>query len=165
MYLEENLDYIELIKVDGELSMLYSIKGENDNIEYYEGKLPNTGFSNNDLLINWGKMPSSIRIFYEKINNGFYFYASHSMGLVPFNEVTYFADDEWGILEELDEPLAIKLESTFGFFNSGMGGYVAIDYNNCDNGKATLWFSSRQPRYNINFWDIVDEWIVIGFQA
>ena len=44
------------------------------------------------------------------------------MGLVLFNEVTYFADDEWGILEELDEPLAIKLESTFDFFNSGMGG-------------------------------------------
>lgn len=46
-----------------------------------------------------------------------------------------------------------------------MGGYVAIDYNNCEYDKATLWFTNDQPEYNINFWNVVDEWIVIGFEA
>lgn len=165
MYLEENLTCIELIKINEKFSILYSIRGKDNNIEYYEGKFPNVEFTNKNLLENWKNIPNSIKTFYEKVNNGFYFYASHSMGLVPFDEVTYFLDDEWGILEELDEPLAINLETTFGFFNSGMGGYVAVDFDNCDDGKGVLWFTSRQPKYNINFWDFVDEWIVIGFQS
>jgi len=45
-----------------------------------------------------------------------------------------------------------------------MGGYVAIDLNNCIDDVATLWFTNDQPDYNVNFWDIVDEWIVIGLQ-
>lgn len=30
--------------------------------------------------------------------------------------------------------------------------------------KATLWFTNEQPKYNVDFWDIVDEWLVIGFE-
>lgn len=96
---------------------------------------------------------------------GFYYYASGAMGLVSLECVTYFDDDEWGIIEELEEPLQIDLKTTFGFFKSGMGGYVAIDYNNCKYDKATLWFTNNQPEYNVNFWDVVDEWIVIGFEV
>ncbi len=86
------------------------------------------------------------------------------MGLVPRQSVTYFNDDEWGIIDDLEEPIKIDLRTTFGFFKSGMGGYVAIDYTSCDNNNATLWFSNSQPRYNIDFWDVVDEWMVIGFE-
>jgi hypothetical protein len=46
-----------------------------------------------------------------------------------------------------------------------MGSYVAIDCNNCENSNAIFWSAKRQPKYNINFWNYVDEWIVIGFQA
>ncbi|MEH6980057.1 SMI1/KNR4 family protein, partial [Bacillus pseudomycoides] len=28
-----------------------------------------------------------------------------------------------------------------------------------------LWFTNDQPKYNVDFWDVVDEWIVIGFEA
>ncbi|MBL1705580.1 SMI1/KNR4 family protein, partial [Klebsiella pneumoniae] len=31
--------------------------------------------------------------------------------------------------------------------------------------NATLWWTNKEPRYNMNFWDIVDEWIVIGFEV
>lgn len=81
------------------------------------------------------------------------------------NDIVAFDDEEWGVLDELAQPLRICLPTTFGLFASGMGGYVAVDLSDCDNCKATLWFSNRQPRYDINFWDIVDEWIVLGMQG
>ena len=82
----------------------------------------------------------------------------------PSQFVTYFDDDEWGIIEELEEPLKIDLKSTFGFFKNGMGGYVAIDLDNCNNNKGVLWFADSKPRYDIDFWSVVDEWTVIGFE-
>ncbi|MBN1076084.1 SMI1/KNR4 family protein [Clostridium botulinum] len=48
--------------------------------------------------------------------------------------------------------------------SNGMGTYVVIDYNNCDNDNATLWSSKEEPEYNLKFWDTVDEWTVIGFE-
>ena len=87
------------------------------------------------------------------------------MGLLPVQDIVYFDDEEWGIIEELEAPLEICLATTFGIFASGMGGYVAIDTSCCDKSRATLWFTNRQPSYNIDFWDIVDEWTVIGMQG
>ena len=81
------------------------------------------------------------------------------------DDIVVFDDEEWGILDDLKQPLKIYLPTTFGIFGSGMGGYVAVDLSDCDSCKATLWFSNRQPEYDINFWDIVDEWIVLGMQG
>ena len=36
-------------------------------------------------------------------------------------------------------------------FKSGMGGYVAVDYKNSNNDNATLWWTNKEPRYNMNF--------------
>lgn len=164
-YLSEHLEEVELMMVDGRYSILYTIKTDSGKTIFYEGRNPNDLFNNEVLKDSWNEIPSSIRSFYENVHNGFYYYASRSMGLVPLENVTYFDDDEWGIIEELEEPIQINLETTFGFFKSGMGGYVAIDTNNCVNDNATLWWTNKEPRYNINFWDVVDEWIVIGFEV
>ncbi|WP_199884104.1 hypothetical protein [Anaerosinus massiliensis] len=86
------------------------------------------------------------------------------MGLVPLESVTYLNDYEWGILDELKEPLQLDFKTSFGFFSNGMGGYVVSDYQNCNNNNGTLWWKDDQPDYKINFWDVVDEWIVIGFE-
>ncbi|CDM67398.1 hypothetical protein CM240_0228 [Clostridium bornimense] len=161
-YLKNNLVNIELIKYGERYSLLYSIKSKNNRILYYEGILSNIDI--NKLKIDWTKVPEAIKRFYENIHNGFFYYASESMGLVPIEGVKYFGEDEWGILDELEEDLGINLETTFATFNSGMGGYVATDLNNCDNDNATVWFTSSQPTYKMNFWDVVDEWIVIGFE-
>lgn len=40
---------------------------------------------------------------------------------------------------------------TYGFFENGMGGYVAVDLNNSIDNIATLWFTNDQPEYNLNF--------------
>lgn len=164
-YLSRHLEEVELMNTNGRYSILYTIKTDNGEILYYEGGSPKDEFNNEELEKSWDKIPSTIRNFYRTVHNGFYFYASQSMGLVPLENVTFFDDDEWGIIEELEEPLQIDLQTTFGFFKSGMGGYVAVDYKNSNNDNATLWWMNKEPRYNMNFWDIVDEWIVIGFEV
>ena len=161
-YLKNNLVNIELMKYENRYSLLYSIKSKNNRILYYEGILSDGDMNN--LAIEWSEIPESIKKFYRNIHNGFFYYASESMGIVPIESIRYFEEDEWGILDELQDNLGIDLKTTFAVFNSGMGGYVAIDLKNCDNDKATIWFTSSQPIYNIDFWDVVDEWIVIGFE-
>ena len=42
----------------------------------------------------------------------------------------------------------------FGFFGNGMGVYVVLDALNCREDNATLWYTSKLPRYHIKFWDI-----------
>lgn len=163
-YLNEYLEDIEIIEVNGRYSILYSITNLKGMTLYYEGRNPLDTFNNEELENVWEKIPDGIRKFYENVHNGFYYYASESMGLVPLESVTYFEDYEWGIIEDLEEPMKIDLKTTFGFFSNGMGTYVAIDYQNCSDDNATLWSAKKQPRYDINFWDVVDEWIVIGFQ-
>ncbi|MDP4183426.1 MAG: SMI1/KNR4 family protein [Bacillota bacterium] len=164
-YLSEFLIDVELLKSNDKYSILYTLKTSDEEEFYYEGGNPLDLFKNKVLEEYWSKIPSSIRKFYENVHNGFFYHVSKAMGLVSLDSVTYFDNDEWGIIEDLEEPLQIDLKTTFGFFKSGMGGYVAIDYNNCKNDNATLWWVNKPPRYDINFWDVVDEWIVIGFQS
>ncbi len=86
------------------------------------------------------------------------------LGLVPLDEVTHFSDDDWSIIDELEESLQISLETTYGFFKNGGGGYPAVDYNNCDNNTAVKWFDDMEPEYNIDFWEYADIWMMIGFE-
>lgn len=43
-------------------------------------------------------------------------------------------------------------------------GYVVFDFENGQNDNATLWWNDEYPDYNINFWEVADEWIVVGFE-
>ena len=101
-YFQDNLVGLDLLKCNGEYSVLYSIMTLDGEIEYYEGRLPlnQTDIDNENLNKAWMSIPESIQKFYTCLHNGFYFYASNAMGLVSIKNITYFADDEWGIIEE-----------------------------------------------------------------
>ncbi|ASZ67042.1 SMI1/KNR4 family protein [Bacillus cereus] len=165
-YLSEYLEDIELMVSEDTYSILYTIKNQGGEDLYYEGGNPKDSFNNEELESSWREIPESIRDFYENVHNGFYDYTSESMGLMPLETITYFGDDdlEWGIIDELEEPIRINLKTSFGFFSNGMGSYIAIDYENCKNNNATFWSAKSQPKYNVDFWNFVDEWIVIGFE-
>lgn len=159
-FIEKNLCSLDLIFYNNVFSILYGIKCEDGEVYYFEGGNPIDSIAHRLLK----GMPEKLKMFYLELHNGFFFYPSRMMGLVSLDEVTHFSDDEWGIIDELDEPIKICLDSTYGFFKNGGGGYLAVDYQNCDNNKATLWFDDMEPEYNINFWNFADEWLRMGFE-
>ncbi len=159
-FMEENLCELDIICYRNKIAVLYGIRCEDGEIYYFEGGNPQECV-NHKLLEG---MPAKLKSFYLELHNGFFFYPSRMMGLVPLDEVTYFADDEWEIIDELEEPLQIDLDSTYGFYKNGGGGYLAVDYKNCENNIATRWFDDMEPEYNIDFWEYADIWMKIGFE-
>jgi hypothetical protein len=164
-FLNEFLIDVEIMNIGNRYSILYSVKNSRGKVLYYEGRNSKDTYKNEQLEKNWHRLPLKIREFYENVHSGFYYYPSRSMGLSSLENVIYLNEYEWGILEDIGEQdLKIDLTSSYGFFSNGMGTYVVIDYKNCDNDNATLWSSKEKPDYNLKFWDVVDEWTVIGFQ-
>ncbi|MDE6600893.1 MAG: hypothetical protein K2K90_01760 [Lachnospiraceae bacterium] len=159
-YLEQNVKTLDLISYDGKFSVLYGIQMGTGEINYFEGGNP-LDCQPNDLLT---RMPKELKKFYLSVHNGFYFFPIRSMGILPLEKVTCFAQSEWGIIEDLEEPLQINLDTTYGFYNNAAGVYIAIDYENCDNDNATIWYTDYEPYYNINFWKEVDEWMREAFE-
>lgn len=156
-YLEANLVDVDLVKIGESYYLFYSIVSQDSEILYYIGGLP----MKDDKIIYEKSIPDYIKIFYEEIHNGFYDYCSKSMGVVEFENITCLADDEWGIMEEINDSIKVNLNTTFSFFENGMGGYVAVDF---ETDKSIIWFTDEPPVYDVKFWDAVDEWIVLGMQ-
>lgn len=160
-FLESNLQDVILLESKGKYSLLYCIKNLADKIIYYQGFNPLDIDRNNKALHLMESSFNQLKRFYSEVHDGFFHFSSHAMGLVPVNEIVYFNEYEWGILDELEKPIQIKLDSTYGLFSSGAGGYVAIDFSS---NKSNVWFTNDIPEYNVNFWDVVDEWIVMGLE-
>ena len=163
-YMKDNLLSLDVLLTGTEYSLLYGIKYKQNKVSYYEGKLSLDLDKNINLKNNWTNVPQDIQKFYEELHNGFYYHASRSMGLSSVDKITYFADQNFHIIEEHRELVEICLDTTFGFFTNGIGGYVAIDTKLNSSDKAVLWIKDNPPKYNIKFWDFVDERIVIGME-
>ena len=159
-YLKQNLRDIDLVKIGKNFFLFYSIATQNGEELYYLGGIP-MDYKDSVDEANGKIIPQLMKKFYTQLHNGFYDYCSKSMGLVEFENITCLADDEWGILEDNENPLEININTTFSFFDNGMGGYVAMDFKTC---KSVIWFVDEQPIFDIQFWDVVDEWIVLGMQ-
>ncbi|WP_034868834.1 hypothetical protein [Clostridium lundense] len=163
-FLNEHLIDIEIMNIGEYYSVLYTVKNQDNKIKYYEGNNPCDKRLNKKLNEYWSVVPDEIKRFYDNVHNGFYYYPSKGMGLDSYNDVTCLWEEEWGIIEDIgEENLKLNLLTSFGFFNNSLGTYVVVD---CEKGinDAILWSSKDEPEYNLKFWDVVDEWMVIGFQ-
>lgn len=160
-YLSEHLINVNLIKTSYGISVIYELIMMDGNIDYYEGFLSMNDYDK-ELLI-WNSIPESLKTFYSFIHNGFYYYASQDMGILPVQKITCMNDYDWGIIEDLNLEVQFSLKSTYIFFETGMGEYVLLDTQKYGDENSIVWFSRKKPMYNKNFWDIVDEWIVMGF--
>ena len=105
--------------------------------------IPHTSPINYNL--NWTTFQAASSSFIKNFTTASFTMQAEALGLLESNDIVVFDDEEWGILDDLAQPLRIYLPTTFGMFGSGMGGYVAVDLSDCNNCKATLWFSNRQP--------------------
>ncbi|RSJ77430.1 hypothetical protein D8796_09990 [Streptococcus cristatus] len=160
LYLQTYLTDIELMKIGDEYSILYTILSyKTQKTVFYEGKnpLPESEFSEKfDCPIE--NIDKTIVDFYTKVHNGFYYYPSKTMGLDNTENIDSMADFEW----EYGDQLEMDLTSCYNFFSNGMGTYVVLDLNQNLETGAYLWSTKELPKGNLNFWDIIDEWIIIG---
>ena len=160
LYLQTYLTNIELMKIGDEYSVLYTILGyKTQKTAFYEGKNPlsesNFGEKFDCPVENIDK---TIVDFYTKVHNGFYYYPSKTMGLDSTENIDSMADFEW----EYEDQLEMDLTSCYNFFSNGMGTYVVLGLNQDLETGAYLWSAKELPKGNLNFWDIIDEWIIIG---
>lgn len=161
--LESKLVSVELLKHEGNYSLLYEIAGSNRPL-YYEAKNPLKKQVNKNIESLWPSLPQSIRDFYE-FHNGFFYLASHSLGPSPLEEIFLLSDEEWGILESIPTP-PVDLDKTIALFTNGMSGYVCLDMSKSDPvNEAIIWWSNKAPKLDVKFWDIVDAWTAIGMDG
>ena len=160
-YLSEHLIDVRLVKTSYGLSVIYELIMIDGSIDYYEGLLPIKDY--NKELLSWNSIPESLKNFYSSIHNGFYYYAGQNMGILPVQKITCMNEYDWEIIEDLKLDIPFSMKSTYIFFETGMGGYVLLDTQKYRSENSIVWFSRRKPICNKNFWDIVDEWIVMGF--
>lgn len=160
-YLSEHLIDVSLVKTSFGISVIYELIMMDGSVDYYEGLLSVNDYEN--IFDRWERIPESLRSFYGFVHNGFYYYGSQNMGILPVQRVSCMDDYDWGIIEDIDLKVPFDMNSTYIFFETGMGGYVLLDTQNCGDENSVVWFSRKKPMYNKNFWDIVDEWIVMGF--
>lgn len=163
-YLEKNLISVDLIHHAFGFCLLYGIKSANTSkILYYEGRNPKTKKANADLMRHWELLPNSLKNFYDKLHNGWYYLASGSMGLSPIEDCFFLDEEDWEIAEKIEE-LPIKLENTLAIYTNGMGGYICIEFK--ENTKdCLLWWSSKPPKLNLELWPVIDSWTAIGFES
>lgn len=166
LYLEKFLEDVEVMKIGSRYYMLYSIKSSANKVLYYVGGNPlEENFNNQEgLKRDWRNLPSKLREFYENLHDGFYYFPSRSMGIDSIENITYLDDYEWSIIEDEGLTPEIDLSRSYGFFSNGMGMYVVLDLTTPSINKAVLWSAKKAPRYNLDFWAVVDEWTVIGFE-
>ncbi|BAV05886.1 hypothetical protein FLA_1898 [Filimonas lacunae] len=162
-YLKRHLIEVYLLLNKGELSLLYAIRNKTGSMYYYEGRFPDLTVRDQYLQDNWHKVPPGLQRFYEMMHNGFYYSSSGNMGLVPLQFLVKLGDQEWEILEEMEPPLEMNLNTSYGFFKNGMGDYLVLDLEKEDTAReAMLWYSQEEPECHLPFWDVVDEWTVLG---
>ena len=160
LYLQTYLTDIELMRIGEEYSILYTILSyKTQKTAFYEGKNPlsesNFGKKFDCTVENIDK---TIVNFYTKVHNGFYYYPSKTMGLDSAENIDSMADFEW----EYEDQLEMDLTSCYNFFSNGMGTYIVLDLTQNIETGAYLWSTKELPKGNLNFWDIIDEWIIIG---
>lgn len=164
-YLSDHLVDVFLLYHQDEFSLLYAIRNKGGTIYYYEGRFPDLTTRSAYLQSNWHRLPAGLQRFYEMLHNGFYYSSSGNMGLVSLHKLIRLSDVEWNILEEMEEAPEINLETSYCFFKNGMGDYLVLDLEKEDTAEeAVLWYSQEEPEYQLPFWEVVDEWTVLGIE-
>lgn len=158
-FLEEHLQDVDLVQIDNSMYLFYTIKTDENELIYYLGGNPfDTKIEEQEFSKKGLSILQSQRTFYEKLHNGFFDYCSKAMGLLQVFEVKCLSDDEWEILNSVKE-IKINLNVSYSFFSNGLGDYVVTDL---ELQKSAVWFHDEEPVYGVDFWNVADEWLLMG---
>ncbi|MDR1442361.1 MAG: hypothetical protein LBJ02_08255 [Bifidobacteriaceae bacterium] len=165
-YLEGNLEDVELMRVGEYSYLLYSVRNGAGEILYYAGGNPlERDFGDNATLAGmWERVPDSLRAFCEDFHEGFYYFPSRDGGLDALRYVLRLGAVDWSVIPELDVEVRIDLDTSFGFFANGSGGYVVLDLSQPSLDNACVWWAHEPPSYGVGFWPEVDGWIAAGLE-
>jgi hypothetical protein len=152
--LENNLIDILVVTDSGQIKLLYLFE-INDNILIYEGHIPTFEHS---FLKN---IPLDIRSFYTEIHNGWFESVSGGLGFLALDDIQFLDELEWGILDEIPTP-NIDLSKTYYIFHNAGSGYLCINIENIETPEYLIWWSNKEPKFDIGFWSFIDSWIEIG---
>lgn len=162
-YLGEHLLAVDVIHSFRGYSLLYTIRAQTGAVMYYEGLAPgSTKAADARVSTLLAQCPEPLELLYHTLHDGFYYFASCSMGTRPLENVFVMDIHDWGILEGKRSP--IDLSRSLAVFNNGMGGYICLELIE-PSPVAHVWFSNRAPKLNVEFWPTLDTWIVLGFEA
>ncbi|KZE80959.1 hypothetical protein AV926_09295 [Myroides marinus] len=157
-FLERELKEVFLVSrkgSDSAYSLFYRFKNKDGYVVEYEGRIPKkVNIEDEELKKIWSGVPQSIIDVYENLHDGWVLFGSDSCGLTPSQYLSVMGLDEWGILEELDNPEEIQkvLDTSIGFFSNGSFGYLAVDTTCEDKEKGFFMFiRDRDPVLNVNF--------------
>ena len=163
-YLNDFLVDISLIRIGSQCYLIYSIQSyQSKKMLYYIGGNPIDCLneSNGTVKENWKLIDSSITDFYAHLHNGFSIFESRSMGLDAISDVESMDEYDW----EYEEQLTIDTSLIYNFFSNGLGQYIVLDITKPLESGALLWSTKNMPKDGLNFWHVIDEWIVVGFDV
>lgn len=164
-FLYKNLLDVLLIEDREEYSLLYIMSNSKGETSYYQGRLPIKNMMNNSGIVElWAALPDDVKVIYEELHDGWVYYPSQSNGLSPIVNLTILGEDEWGVLEELEnaDVLQTKLNQSIGVFHNGAGSYLAIDAYEVDKTFGFFWFKDRAPKLDVHFWGMFNAWFFVS---
>lgn len=160
-YMFLNLVDIDLVEEKNSYALVYTIKNNKGNDVYYIGYNP----LNKSAPEYFSHLPTSFKDIYNNLHNGWVYFTSKSNGLLPIEDTLVLSEEDWGILEEINEnDLPFKLSNCVGLFDNGMGDYAAIDMKSENENDGFIWWHTKAPKLNIEIWPIIDEWTKIGIE-
>jgi len=155
----KHLISIELIGINNFVKMLYIFQNPKGDYLHYIGEPPLLPHQQPKTIsgFNW---PVKFLDFYTQVHNGWYEIVSHSLGLMPLEEVFLLSKNEWGILEEIS--IDFSLDKVLAVFSNSAGGYLCWNFNS-SLPSGLVWWDDEEPDF-VDFWDILDEWSAMGIQ-
>ena len=142
-----------LILHDDQVKMAYLFLIDNEHI-IYVGNPPKT--DNLPTIL-----PGRLLDFYTHIHDGWLEGISGGLGLLPTENIRFLAESEWGLPDEMLQ--LVDLSRTYYFFHNGGGGFLCINIEEAEKPKSLVWWTTEQPKLDVDFWSFLDAWIEIGF--
>lgn len=164
-YMDEYCSDAELVLIAGRYHVVYTIAARSGLVQYYGGGNPLQPSWPKETVVGgirqirgvWDKVPEPLKSFYETTHDGFYDFTSHALGLSELDQVHCQGDYLLG------DPWHEYFAGAYTFYSHITGGFLTLDIDGSEPGRADMWWGDSEPELNVHFWNYLDEQIVNGF--